>query len=105
MVTSDFDSILFNEIQEMEARDFRINKQKFETLPSKFKEYFEWRNKNIDLIKNEEFIRSILSDKHPTTLRSIIRILDKFAKSDLPTRKNVIVTILENDRFVPAKSS
>ena len=97
---SEFDSVLYNEIEEMDRRDFRINKPKHDSLPASFKEYFEWKNKNLELINAKEFVRSILSQVHPTTLKSVIRILDKFANSNLITRKNVIVSILENDRFV-----
>jgi hypothetical protein len=102
-IESELDSVLSNALQEMTRRDFRINKPKYDSLPMSFKEYCEWKNKNMELINAEEFVRSILSRTHPTTLKSVIRILDRFANSNLITRKNVIVSILQNDRFVKSE--
>ena len=99
----ELDLILSNALQEMTRRDFRINKPKSDSLPMSFKEYYEWKNKNMDLIHAEEFVRSLLSENHPTTLKSVLRILNRFASTNLITSKNVIVSILNNDRFVKSQ--
>lgn len=80
-------------------QDFRRLK-KYDSPALNFKDWIDYKTRNRDVVNLETFARSILSKDHKTSLRSIIRILDKFSGATVKIQKEVVEVLLTNNRWI-----